>query len=208
MTTPRNQTPQPLVFGNAAGDAKKEDRRVRRTRDRLGDALIALLQQKPFDDITVQEVLDRAAVSRATFYTHYRDKNDLFLSDADEFFESMAFALSRHRDRSERLAPVQELFAHIAQMRTLYEALVEAGRLHDIMELGQAHFARGIEGRLGEIPRAHNITADRRGAVAHGLSGTLFSLLTWWIQHGAKPAPQEMDELFHKMAWAGASAAV
>ncbi len=208
MTTPRNQTPQHVVFGNAASDGKKEDRRVRRTRDRLGDALIELLQQKPFDDITVQEVLDRAEVSRATFYSHYRDKNDLFLSDADEFFESMAHALSRLGDKSERLAPVHELFAHIAEMRPLYQALVEAGRIHDIMELGQAHFARGIEGRLGEIPRARTIPADRRGAIAHGLSGTLFSLLTWWVQHGAKPTPQEMDDLFHQMAWAGASGPV
>ena len=55
----------------------------------------------------------RARVSRSTFYAHYRDKNDLFLSDAEEFFESMATALSRFGDKSERVAPVQELFAHI-----------------------------------------------------------------------------------------------
>lgn len=186
---------------------KKEDQRVRRTRDRLGDALVELLVQKPFDDITVQDVLDRAGVSRSTFYTHYRDKNDLFLSDAEEFFESMATALSRFADKSERIAPVQELLAHIAEARLFYNALVESGRLHTVMELGQQHFARGIEQRLNEMPRARTIPPDRRGAIAHGLAGTLFSLLAWWVQHGMTLSPGEMDKLFHRLVWTGVDGA-
>ena len=103
------------MFRNVADLQKKEDRRVRRTRDKLGDALVELLVQKSFDEITVQDVLDRAGVSRSTFYSHFSDKNDLFFSDADEFLEGMATALSRFGDKSERVAPVQELFAHIAK---------------------------------------------------------------------------------------------
>jgi AcrR family transcriptional regulator len=193
------------VSGNLGNLGKKEDERVRRTRDRLGDALVELLVQKPFDDITVQDVLDRADVSRSTFYTHYRDKNDLFLSDAEDFFESMATALSRLGDKSERVAPVQELFAHIAEVRPFYNALVESGRMHDVMGLGQEHFARGIEQRLNEIPRARPIPADRRAAIANGLAGSLFSLLTWWVHRGMALSPDEMDKLFHRLVWAGAS---
>ena len=64
---------------------KKTDARVRRTRDALGDALVALMQEKPFDTITVQDVLDRAHVGRSTFYSHYSDKDDLLMSDVDDF---------------------------------------------------------------------------------------------------------------------------
>jgi AcrR family transcriptional regulator len=59
---------------------RKPDRRIRRTCERLGSALVALIQERPIDDVTVQEVLDRAAVGRSTFYLHYRDKDDLLLS--------------------------------------------------------------------------------------------------------------------------------
>lgn len=187
---------------------KKVDQRVRRTRDRLGDALVELLVQKPFDDITVQDVLDGAGVSRSTFYTHYRDKNDLFLSDVEEFFESMATALSRFGDKSERVAPVRELFAHIGEARPFYNALVESGRMPDVMELGLGHFGRGIAQRLNEIPRARTIPPDRRAAIAHGLAGSLFSLLTWWIRHGMILSPEEMDKLFHRLVWTGADGAV
>src|SRR5580700_5991169 len=84
-----NRTKEPVMSGKAAAPGKKSapaaarktDRRVRRTRDALGDALMKLMHEKPFRDIKVQHVLDRAGVGRSTFYTHFRDKDDLFLSD-------------------------------------------------------------------------------------------------------------------------------
>jgi len=204
MTNEENQTTGRVVFRNVEdARANKGDGRVRRTRDKLGDALVALLLKKPFDDITVQDVLDGAGVSRATFYAHYRDKNDLFLSDVDDFFESIANALSRFGDKSKRVAPVEELFAHIGESRAFYDALVESGRLREVMELGEEHFGRGIEQRLSEIPSANAIPADQRGAIAHSLAGSLFSLLKWWVQHGMREPPAEMDKMFHRLAWSG-----
>lgn len=132
----QNRTEKRPVSRNIEDSGKKEDARVRRTRDRLGDALVDLLVQKPFDDITVQDVLGRAGVSRSTFYTHYRDKNDLVLSDAEDFFQGMATALSRFGDKSERVAPVRELFAHIAEARPFYNALVSGNWGRNISRAG------------------------------------------------------------------------
>ena len=83
----------------------KIDRRVRHTRDALGDALLTLMQAKPFETITVQQVLDRAGIGRSTFYAHYRDKDDLFLSDVEDFLEPMSTLLLRHHEASNRVAP-------------------------------------------------------------------------------------------------------
>jgi AcrR family transcriptional regulator len=85
----------------------KTDPRVRRTRDALGDALLMLMQEKAFETITVQQVLDRAGIGRSTFYAHYRDKNDLFLSDLEDFLEPMSTLLLRHGEASNRVAPVR-----------------------------------------------------------------------------------------------------
>jgi len=71
------------------------DRRTLKTRDALGDALVELMHERPFKSITVQDVLDRAGVGRSTFYTHYRDKDDLFISDVEEFWEMMSSILDR-----------------------------------------------------------------------------------------------------------------
>ena len=173
---------------------RKPDPRAVRTRDRLGDALIALLLAKPFDAITVQEVLDRAGVSRSTFYEHYRDKNDLLLSDVDDFFAGMSRLLTKTGERPGRVAPVAEFFAHVADARELYTALLASGRLHDVRELGEAHFARGIAERL-----APSVDKVARVAQAQALAGALFSLLTWWVRQGMKETPAQMDRLFHRL---------
>ena len=182
---------------------KKTDARVRRTRDALGDALVALMQEKPFDTITVQDVLDRAKVGRSTFYSHFSDKDDLLMSDAEEFFESIAMALSVHGDKSDRVFPVQEFFSHISEAKQFVDALMASGKFHDSMELAHGLFARGIERRLSEVPRGQGIAADERPAIAFAHAGTLLSLLTWWIDRGMKQEPAEMDQLFHRMVWQG-----
>ena len=182
-----------------------QDPRARRTRDRLGDALVALVQEKAFDAITVQDVLDRAGVSRSAFYTHYRSKDDLFLSDAEEFFEGMASLLARRGDASRRLAPVREMLAHVADVRRFFDALVASGRFHEHMDLGRGHFARGIEGRLAEL--APGLSAPERAAAAQMLAGAMISLLIWWVGRGMPGSAERMDDLFHRMAWAGLGAA-
>jgi AcrR family transcriptional regulator len=180
---------------------RKTDRRVLRTRDTLGDALVALMREKSFDEITVQDLLDRAGVGRATFYVHYRDKHDLFLSDVEDFFENFSSALNRQGASSKRLLPVQELFAHIRAVRDFYSAVVNAGKMNDVRELGLGFLARSIDERLQMA--GLKLEAMRRSAQAHALAGSFFSLLDWWVDKGMTADPAEMDALFHRMAWRG-----
>ena len=184
-----------------ADSKKKQDARVRRTRDALGDALVALMQEKPFESITVQDVLDRAHVGRSTFYSHYSDKDDLLMSDADEFFERVAMGLSSNGEASERVFPVKEFFSHIAEAQRFVNALSSSGKLEANLELARGHFARGIERRLGELPRGQAIAEHERGAIAFAHAGALLSLMTWWVDRGMKQSPAEMDELFHRLVW-------
>jgi AcrR family transcriptional regulator len=62
----------------AIPDQEVRDPRIKRTRRLLQDALRAILRNKPFDDILVQDITNAATVNRATFYDHYKDKFDLF----------------------------------------------------------------------------------------------------------------------------------
>jgi AcrR family transcriptional regulator len=58
----------------------KKDRRSQRTKRILVEALASLIQEKRYELITVQNIIDRADVGRSTFYEHYRDKEDLMAS--------------------------------------------------------------------------------------------------------------------------------
>jgi AcrR family transcriptional regulator len=182
---------------------RKPDLRVRRTRDALGTALLKLLFEKPIDDITVQDVLDRAGVGRSTFYLHFSDKDDLLLSQLEMFLEFMSNVLSVREEKSNRVAPVEEMFAHIGNQNKLVKVLADAGRLKDFYDLAEGYFAKGIELRLAESGRLKNLSQRELTARASALSGSLLSLLRWWLDRGEKESPREMDEMFHRLVWSG-----
>lgn len=169
---------------------------------------MALILERPIDEVTVQDVLDRASVGRSTFYLHFRDKDDLLLSQLEMFLETMSTALSLSKEASHRVVPVAELFAHIGNQNKLFRALADSGRLNDFFDLAQGYFARGIEQRLKESKRLPSLRLSKLpqrelAARSSALAGSLLSLLRWWLDRGAKESPRAMDELFHRMVWNG-----
>jgi AcrR family transcriptional regulator len=191
------------MSGNQFAQQPREDadRRIVRTRETLGDALVALMLERPFAQITVKQVLSRAGVGRTTFYEHFRNKDDLFKSDVEDFCQWMAGLLTRTGAEPRRIAPVEELFSHLSDYREFHDALVAAGKDDDVREAGTRCFAHSIEERL----RTGGVTmapADLR-ATSQLLAGGLFSLLDWWIRDGMKIPPKEMDILYHCTAWNG-----
>jgi AcrR family transcriptional regulator len=183
--------------------AKKPDERILRTRHKLSMALVELIQEKPIEAVTVQDVLDRASVGRSTFYLHFRDKNDLLLSVLEWFLETMSTELNRRGEKSLRVMPVTEMFAHIGGQNRILHALQEGNRMIDFYDLAQGYFARGIEQRLRESKRLEKLSQREIAARAVGLAGSLLSLLRWWLDRGAQEKPEEMDALFHRMVWSG-----
>ena len=185
----------------------KQDRRVGRTRHRLVTALRQLFQQKPLTAITVQDVLEHAGVSRSTFYAHFDNVEDVFLTDMDEFLQRVATSLTGRGDESERLAPVREFFAHVGEAEQIRLALTRSDRLLDFWEMAREHFARGIKGRLAEVSRSKALSKTEREIFAHALAGALIAQMEWWSRHRTQISAERMDRWFHRLAWASISAA-
>ena len=184
---------------NKSERPKKVDRRVRHTRNALGDALLELMQENKFSEITVQQVLDRAGVGRSTFYQHYEDKEDLFLSDLEQFLETFSMLLIAHKDESTRVAPVREFLEHVGEMRHVHAAIAAADKLHDFQDMAEESFARAIRKRL----EMRSAGSRQIAATAHALAGALVSTSMWWLQSGATESPEEMDAWFHRVVCAG-----
>lgn len=58
---------------------KKDDRRTIRSKRDLANALFELLQEKNLEEITVQDITDRALISKTTFYNNFKDKSELLI---------------------------------------------------------------------------------------------------------------------------------
>lgn len=74
---------------NTIKQEKKEDLRIKRTKNLLVKALFELLAEKSIDKISVLDICDRAAVHRTTFYKHYEDKYDLLTYSLNKWQEEI-----------------------------------------------------------------------------------------------------------------------
>src|SRR6266545_3707738 len=114
------------------GRASTGDRRVRRTRASLQRALIELVAEQELSEIGVADVVDRADVSRSTFYDHYRDVHELAEAACASMIDDLLASLTtvdpapaRPSDPREDPSPaVTAFFTHFAEHAALYRSLL------------------------------------------------------------------------------------
>lgn len=187
---------------------QKTDRRIQRTKQLLRDAIVALILEKGYDDITIQDILDRANMGRSTFYAHFRDKEDLLLSGFQVLFE--AFQKEYRRTTSTGSDPAQvgrELslffFRHAGSHRGLFKAMIGERGGKFILEHAQKFLAQFIrEHMIEELANRQNINLPV-DLISHYIAGSYLSLLTWWLDHDLPYTAEQMDALFQQLVFPG-----
>ena len=187
--------------GVASREAKRDDRRSRRTRRTLGEALVALMLEKRYDTLTVQEIIDRANVGRSTFYAHYLDKEDLLQNEVAE----LVGRLVEHMDgmarvdrgvASSRIIPSLELLRHLLESHNLIHALIKGRAMEPALKSMQAHLSLHVERRL----RARLVPGRQPSlplpVVAQYVSGVLLTLFQWWLDQGMHESPEQLNDYF------------
>ena len=94
---------------------KNEDRRVRKTKKAMTEALAALLEKKPLNEISVREISEIADINRGTFYLHYRDIYDMVERLQNEIFEEFNQIVDQHEPK----ANSEELFPMLVELMNL-----------------------------------------------------------------------------------------
>ena len=184
---------------------KKADRRVQRTQYLLEQALLSLIKEKAFDAISVQEIIDRANVGRATFYQYYDNKEDLLESGFKgleaRLKERQREALSRGRGFDERLfAFSHELLAHAHEHRDFFPSMVgkRGGAVlqHVLRKLLVALVREDVEAMSTES----SSRAVPPEAIVQFLANGLFGLLVWWLNGRMRLSVEEVDGIFRRLA--------
>lgn len=183
------------------------DRRIPRTRAMLQHALVALIQKKDYEAITVQDICDAANVSRSAFYGHFTSKDDLKRSGFDHLRNELvdrqkeALASADVKDRSLNFSLT--MFEHARDHLDLYRALV-GGRggtvsLASIRKL----ISDLVRNELAATAERNSADATPRELVVQYVVGAYMAVLTWWLDGGAKLPPKRMDEMFRRLASKG-----
>lgn len=192
--------------------AAREDRRIQRTQQLLRASLLALVREKGFEALSVQQIVDRANVGRTTFYAHFSNKEALLLQGFDELGillrQRQREARVRQGERSARLFGFsRELFEHVDGHREVFRAMIG--------KRSGAAVQRRIQSLLIELVREDvklalppsRAKAAQREPLVQFIAGALFGLLTWWLDETPHRSPAEIDATFRQLALPAVNAA-
>jgi AcrR family transcriptional regulator len=169
----------------------RHDRRTQRTVSALRSALIDLMLEKHYDSITVQDIIDRANVGRSTFYSHFRDKEDLLVGDWKRFVQLIADNTNFSPVHGIHVAPMEGIFEHLRHMHALYRALVRSGKTDRLFSVGTEFLAQRLEERIDDSFSASELAVPS-AFLARFLSLQMFGMLKWWLDRDMPYSPKEM----------------
>ncbi len=189
------------LFRKGENDVKplKFDRRSQRTRALLSEALVALMMEKRYDDITVRDLLDRANVGRTTFYAHFQDKDDLLQSGFGRIVDQLSQGPVGAGAPAGQLLPSLELLRHIQSHRFLYLAMFRSQAITFIVKNIQGQFSGWIEQRLALLAGDHVPTVPL-SVLANFVAGTFLTLVQWWMDSKTVYSPEQIDSMFWRLA--------
>jgi AcrR family transcriptional regulator len=175
--------------------------RRQRTRRQLQDAMLALVLEKGFDSIVIQEITDRADVGRGTFYFHFSSKEDVLWSIVEDRIHLTERELAAGFDGT--MPPQAEyygylnMFRHVEQNRDIYKLLVSSKGSQEIANRARQYLVKETEhdietfGVYRDIGQPPEITAQI-------VVGLLYTLIFWWLETPNEYSVQEMAAILYR----------
>ncbi len=204
----RSDSHLPLIQNKA-----RSDRRTNRTRRQLKDALFALILEKGYAAVTIEDITERADLGRTTFYLHYRDKEELLLESIDSISDELM----------EQVSPIRGALVDNPQVssnsvteaiRVVFRHAAENGKLYLVILRGEGAAKAAMRVREIITEKVAEILAPpiEKGLIlpqvpveifAAYFAGSLLGLMTWWLESNQPYSPEEMAEIFSRMYFNG-----
>ena len=190
--------------GDETVEEKKVDRRVRKTKRQLRQALTQLLQQKPIKDITVREIADLVDINRGTFYLHYKDIYDMLASIEQELSDKFIQIFQKYNARNTKDFPYPlflDIFEFVSDNAELFRVLIGPnGDISFIMKIHQLYNMYCIQTEISKLSPELSINCKYYGNfILYGCVG----LIEQWLSSDNPESPREMAKLVTKLVSTG-----
>ena len=189
------------------GTGQKEDRRVRRTKKLLTQALTELMQQKQVKEITVTELTDLADMNRGTFYLYYKDIFDMLEHIEDSMFQALNEILERHKKENvvQKTEPIlRDILGFIEENQDMVRVLLSPHgdmnflhRLNDVLREKCLQFVRRVAPEEGEAQFDYQYSF-----VVFGTAG----LIRAWVNRNCAEPAEQIAQMAGKMIRTGSLA--
>ena len=193
-------------------ESKSIDRRARRTRRQLKEALFALILEKGYDSVTIEDITERADLGRTTFYLHYKDKEDLLVESIDNIASDLiahlpppAWNVSEPPGVDGRVMDaILVTFLHAAENAQFYRVILRGEgasranrRIHAIIRQKASEL---VSERMKEGALHPQVPME---VFANYFAGSLMASITWWLETDTPYPPEQMAEMFRMLFFQG-----
>lgn len=181
----------------------KTDRRVERTREMLQNALIELINERGYDAITIQDIADRANIGRTTFYLHYNNKDELFISCHEAIVGEFHLGPHHLLSKDEMLANEASLemisaYRHLDEARARLSLIFQSPDNAFILRQIREQMAQEIEVNLRAV-FTETDSAIPFDLLANYLGGSQIALVQWWLEKRRPHSAEDLAQTFHRM---------
>ena len=194
--------------GAADPGASRTDRRVSRTRRALKESLADLVLEQGYEATTIQDIIDRADVSRSTFYAHFVDKDDLLMAILSDL-QVPGPDMSAWKADDPAFGWTLELFRHLGSGRRLFKAVASS----QSGALARRETTRWLEdlarAELSRLRAPRKLDARNLEAVVRFLVGTFIGFVDWWLRdENEQLSPEAVDHAFRSLVLPGVANAL
>ncbi|MFO3791056.1 TetR/AcrR family transcriptional regulator C-terminal domain-containing protein [Bacillus mojavensis] len=189
----------------------KVDPRVKRTNKFLRDALIALLKEKEANSITIQEITEKADLTRGTFYLHYRDKQDFLFQSMTEVLDDLIQQVKPETPVepviiNEDHPPVSfvKLFEYIHEHAEYFQVMLSDRGLPQFRSL-MAEFVqkRIYEELLTSIEESEKLLQIPKEILVSYITSAHIGVICSWLESGMKYSPLFMANQLTRLTLLG-----
>jgi AcrR family transcriptional regulator len=185
-------------------EKRKKDRRIQKTEALLRGALGALIREKPYEDIVVKEILNRANVGRSAFYTHFADKDELLLSCIHDMLRPAqpgGWGRATAKPQEDIVWFSLPILEHIEGHRRIGQATMGPRGRWAVHEHLQHAIIELIENEVRTALRRRSHTARHASPdlLVSWLASTFVLVLNWWVESDSPLPAREADGLFRAL---------
>ncbi|MFZ4816076.1 MAG: TetR/AcrR family transcriptional regulator [Phototrophicaceae bacterium] len=180
----------------------KLDPRVIRTRQLLRNALISLINEKGFENITVQEITDRATLNKATFYLHYRDKEELLVKSTNQLIEELTQTVGKPTVLATDFTPLfmtqllTLVFQHFERNADFYDVILNRIGTPPVVAAIQDPLEQLAMRWYQHLSNRQTIPLVEPDMLLRFFSSGCIGLVQQWLHQSQRLSAEQMAEIF------------